>query len=66
MKGPMTTQTLRGLAHHGPMHWRGDRTGGERRGDPRALDEQLAFKTFNVAFDGLARPRRGRAPATPT
>jgi DNA-binding beta-propeller fold protein YncE len=25
-KGPMTTQTLRGLANHGPMHWRGDRT----------------------------------------
>src|SRR5262249_31289227 len=28
MKGPMTTQSLRGLANHGPMHWRGDRTGG--------------------------------------
>ncbi|HET9063345.1 MAG TPA: hypothetical protein VFO62_08660, partial [Candidatus Binatia bacterium] len=25
MKGPMTTQTLRGLANSGPMHWRGDR-----------------------------------------
>ena len=28
MKGPMTTQSLRGMANHGPMHWRGDRTGG--------------------------------------
>src|SRR5262249_50862442 len=25
MKGPMTTQSLRGLANHGAMHWRGDR-----------------------------------------
>jgi DNA-binding beta-propeller fold protein YncE len=25
MKGPMTTQTLRGLANVGPYHWRGDR-----------------------------------------
>ncbi|MFM7173570.1 MAG: hypothetical protein ACKO4U_11115, partial [Caldilinea sp.] len=27
MKGPMSTQSLRGLAGQGPMHWRGDRTG---------------------------------------
>src|SRR5262249_36817920 len=25
MKGPMTTQTLRGMVNHGAMHWRGDR-----------------------------------------
>src|SRR5690606_37745722 len=25
MKGPMTTQSLRGMADHGPLHWRGDR-----------------------------------------
>jgi YVTN family beta-propeller protein len=49
MKGPMTTQTLRGMDHHGPMHWRGDRTGG----GASALNEQLAFEAFNVAFDGL-------------
>jgi MYXO-CTERM domain-containing protein len=49
LKGPMTTQTLRGLATHGPMHWRGDRTGG----GPNALDEHLAFEAFNVAFDDL-------------
>jgi DNA-binding beta-propeller fold protein YncE len=51
LKGPMTTQSLRGLANHGPMHWRGDRTGGTTGGDP--LSEDLAFKAFNVAFDGL-------------
>jgi DNA-binding beta-propeller fold protein YncE len=52
MKGPMTTQSLRGLANHGPMHWRGDRTGGaEPGGDP--LDETAAFEAFNVAFEGL-------------
>ncbi len=53
LKGPMTTQTLRGMAHSGPMHWRGDRTGGTFPGDPRALDEPLAFEAFNVAFAGL-------------
>ncbi len=51
MKGPMTTQTLRGMSHSGPMHWRGDRTGGSTGGDP--LDEHAAFVAFNVAFDGL-------------
>jgi DNA-binding beta-propeller fold protein YncE len=51
-KGPMTTQSLRGMADAGPMHWRGDRTGG---GDPggNALDEDAAFKKFNGAFVGL-------------
>jgi len=52
MKGPMTTQSLRGMANHGPMHWRGDRTGGNDAGG-NALDEDAAFKKFNVAFAGL-------------
>ena len=30
MKGPMTTQTLRGLRNSGAMHWRGDRSTGRR------------------------------------
>ena len=51
LKGPMTTQSLRGMANHGPMHWRGDRTGGTRGGDP--LDEMAAFREFIVAFEGL-------------
>ena len=53
MKGPMTTQSLRGMADPaGPMHWRGDRTGGtDAGGDPLAEDQ--AFKKFNPAFVGL-------------
>jgi hypothetical protein len=42
-KGPMTTQSLRGLDNMGPQHWRGDRQG----------DEIAAFEGFNVAFPGL-------------
>jgi len=38
MKGPMTTQTLRGLNGLEPLHWRGDRTN---------------FLNFNIAFPGL-------------
>ncbi|MBL8727592.1 MAG: beta-propeller fold lactonase family protein [Planctomycetes bacterium] len=38
MKGPMTTQTLRGLAGTGALHWRGDRAN---------------FQAFNPAFDKL-------------
>ena len=57
MKGPMMTQSLRGMANHGPMHWRGDRTGGndEPSAQPNSgsFDEQAAFKKFNVAFKGL-------------
>ena len=55
MKGPMTTQSLRGMANHGPMHWRGDRTGGNDApaATRSAFDEDAAFKKFNVAFAGL-------------
>ncbi|HJQ83194.1 MAG TPA: hypothetical protein VKA21_03900 [Candidatus Binatia bacterium] len=52
LKGPMTTQSLRGMANNGPMHWRGDRTGGNDPGGD-FLDEDAAFKKFIVAFDGL-------------
>jgi len=43
MKGPMTTQSLRGLKEMGAQHWRGDRQG----------DAVTAFNAFNVAFPGL-------------
>ena len=52
MKGPMTTQSLRGMANHGAMHWRGDRSGANDPGG-NAFDEDAAFKRFNVAFSGL-------------
>lgn len=38
MKGPMVTQTLRGIMGHEPMHWRGDRR---------------FFQHFRGAFEGL-------------
>ena len=57
MKGPMTTQSLRGLAKHGAMHWRGDRTGGNdaptEQPNSGAFDEAAGFKKFNGAFNGL-------------
>jgi hypothetical protein len=57
MKGPMTTQSLRGMANHGPMHWRGDRTGGNdaptAQPDSGAFDEDAGFKKFNPAFESL-------------
>lgn len=57
MKGPMTTQSLRGMANHGPMHWRGDRTNAgvdnNIQPDGGQFDEEFAFKQFNPAFVGL-------------
>jgi hypothetical protein len=66
MKGPMTTQTLRGLSTHGGMHWRGDRVTGffgedqcEADGYAPAnstnapCDEEHSFNNFIVAFEGL-------------
>jgi DNA-binding beta-propeller fold protein YncE len=57
LKGPMTTQSLRGMANHGPMHWRGDRTGGNEEAsaqpDSGTFDERVAFDKFQPAFAGL-------------
>jgi DNA-binding beta-propeller fold protein YncE len=57
-KGPMSTQTLRGLANHGALHWRGDRTRRfqERAGeqpDVGSLNEASSFGEFDVAIMGL-------------
>jgi YVTN family beta-propeller protein len=54
MKGPMTTQSLRGMDGAGAMHWRGDRNGvnaGAPNPDP--FDEKQAFMHFRPAFQGL-------------
>ncbi|HET7506083.1 MAG TPA: hypothetical protein VFK02_33920 [Kofleriaceae bacterium] len=51
LKGPMTTQTLRGLSNSGAMHWRGDRSNGFFGVD--ATDANLSFNNFIVAFQGL-------------
>ena len=60
MKGPMTTQTLKGMATHGAMHWRGDRVDGLAvdacNGSSISMadcDEELSFNNFRVAFEGL-------------
>jgi DNA-binding beta-propeller fold protein YncE len=57
MKGPMTTQSLRGMANQGPMHWRGDRTaaGGAPSVQPGsgAFDEHADFLTFQAGFTDL-------------
>jgi YVTN family beta-propeller protein len=61
MKGPMTTQTLRGMATEGGMHWRGDRVSGYFGTDPcnnsgpsnAPCDEAFSFNNFIVAFAGL-------------
>jgi DNA-binding beta-propeller fold protein YncE len=57
MKGPMTTQSLRGLDNHGPMHWRGDRSGEGQGANVQpnggAYSEVAAFNAFNGAFEGL-------------
>jgi DNA-binding beta-propeller fold protein YncE len=57
LKGPMATQSLRGMANHGPMHWRGDRNGGDDAPSAQpasgAFDEAAAFKKFNPAFMDL-------------
>jgi DNA-binding beta-propeller fold protein YncE len=52
-KGPMTTQSLRGLVNMGPQHWRGDRQG----------NSVQAFNAFNVAFPGLVGRDEGELSA---
>ena len=52
LKGPMTTQSLRGLVDAGPMHWRGDRTAASDPGGD-AMDADGSFKKFNAAFVDL-------------
>ncbi len=80
MKGPMTTQTLRGMATHGALHWRGDRVDGffgtgSLRGMPTGApcSEEFSFRNFIVAFEGLVgkegtiylSPRCSSSPTSP-
>jgi YVTN family beta-propeller protein len=57
LKGPMVTQSLRGLADTGPFHWRGDRFGNPSTPG----NDILSFKDFNAAFVELL----GRAGEIP-
>jgi DNA-binding beta-propeller fold protein YncE len=67
VKGPLATQSLRGMANHGPMHWRGDRTGGNDapslQPNSGAYDEVAAFKQFNPAFVDLLGRNAQLSPA---
>ncbi|HYL35785.1 MAG TPA: hypothetical protein VEV17_07730 [Bryobacteraceae bacterium] len=67
LKGPMTTQSLRGMANHGPMHWRGDRTGGNdapsAQPDRGSFDQRAGFNKFNPAFQDLVGGSNPLAPA---
>jgi DNA-binding beta-propeller fold protein YncE len=51
MKGPFTTQTLRGLMNSGAMHWRGDRSTGPYGTDP--FSANVSFLNFGPAFQSL-------------
>lgn len=51
MKGPFTTQTLRGILDSGAMHWRGDRSVGTFGTDP--FDPNVSFMNFDGAFQTL-------------
>jgi DNA-binding beta-propeller fold protein YncE len=68
MKGPMATQSLRGMDNHGPMHWRGDRTGfddvpSSAQPDTGVFDESKAFNEFNEAFVALLGRHEELTPA---
>ena len=51
LKGPMLTQSFRGMEFQGPLHWRGDRTGAYRVNGESL--EKAAFKEFRGAFTEL-------------
>lgn len=51
MKGPMTTQSLRGLKGNGPMHWRGDRTGVNPAQNRFGTDGTMAIEGAGVDED---------------
>jgi hypothetical protein len=68
MKGPMTTQTLRGMATHGALHWRGDRVEASSASTPatsrraplqrRSFLPQLHVASGLVGKEGRSRRRR--------
>ena len=63
LKGPMTTQTLRGMDNHGPMHWRGDRSAALDPENGDFSDEVAAFEQFNGAFESLLGRDEGQISA---
>ncbi len=58
LKGPMTTQSLRGLTGQGPLHWRGDKTNVSDE-----FDDAANFEGFREAFVALLGRPTAPAPA---
>ncbi len=59
VKGPMTTQSLRGMDNHGAMHWRGDRNGavaqtGAPNIDPATGTPVVSAQPDSGLFDEVA------------
>ncbi len=54
MKGPMVTQTLRGMAGNAPFHWRGDK-GGYRGFQSNVPPNLLAADLFAGGGHGRAQ-----------
>jgi DNA-binding beta-propeller fold protein YncE len=58
LKGPMTTQSLRGLTGQGPLHWRGDKTNAVDE-----FDDVTNFSGFSGAFVDLLGRASEPSPA---
>jgi len=66
-KGPMHTQTMRGMANHGPQHWRGDRMRNFQdvpgvQPNFGTFDEDNSFSEFDGVIPGLHGNDRLLAP----
>jgi DNA-binding beta-propeller fold protein YncE len=48
VKGPMTTQSLRGMDNHGAMHWRGDRNGMTQQTGAPFIDPATSMPVTNA------------------
>ena len=60
MKGPMTTQSFRGLANHGSMHWRGDRNGGRTEPNQQPDSERISHPFYCLSSHCSLRIRSFR------
>jgi YVTN family beta-propeller protein len=74
VKGPMATQSLRGLLDVGPLHWRGDKTDFTRfnpafesllGGDTLSTSDMLDFQDFIMAVRYPPNPWRDHLNAPP-
>jgi DNA-binding beta-propeller fold protein YncE len=52
LKGPMTTQSLRGMDNHGAMHWRGDRNGSFNQDGSPVIDAATGMQVVSAQPNG--------------